>query len=581
MNDNNNGSSLSFVDIIKTTKPSKILFFSASVLSLLGCVISLTVPLLIERLIDQLKSNIDIKLIVWIIAFSLLESVASSISQFLLSVSAEKVIFNLREALWNKTLQLPMKYYQKNKSEELVSRLTNDTTTVASIVTDEMVDLISSFFTLCVSIVILLFLDIPMTLALIIVIPLSLFIIIPFGKRFGEIAYKSQDRISELTMFSSQILRNIKIVKSFGAETKELQSGKDKFYSLYKLGVKSSILNAVIGPFLGTFGFLLLISVVGLGALRVSNGDISIGKLVAFIIYLFQVIAPFININMFFTSYQEAKGSLKRIFEILNEDVEPDHFLTNSVKNKNSFNTLILSHITFSYHEEQVLKDISFHVNKGEIVALIGESGAGKSTIFNLIERFYEPQSGEMYLDHVSFREVEPGLWRQSFSYVPQDSQLFDGTVKDNITYGLSSVTEEEIVHAAKLANAHDFILALPDGYGSEIGEYGNRLSSGQKQRIAIARAFLRKPDFILMDESTANLDSESEYLLQDSLKHLSEHVGVILIAHRLSTIMNTDRILVLENGKITGDGKHETLYQTNAYYRNLIQHQGLNKNQS
>jgi len=581
MNDNNNGSSLSFVDIIKTTKPSKILFFSASVLSLLGCVISLTVPLLIERLIDQLKSNIDIKLIVWIIAFSLLESVASSISQFLLSVSAEKVIFNLREALWNKTLQLPMKYYQKNKSEELVSRLTNDTTTVASIVTDEMVDLISSFFTLCVSIVILLFLDIPMTLALIIVVPLSLFIIIPFGKRFGEIAYKSQDRISELTMFSSQILRNIKIVKSFGAETKELQSGKDKFYSLYKLGVKSSILNAVIGPFLGTFGFLLLISVVGLGALRVSNGDISIGKLVAFIIYLFQVIAPFININMFFTSYQEAKGSLKRIFEILNEDVEPDHFLTNSVKNKNSFNTLILSHITFSYHEEQVLKDISFHVNKGEIVALIGESGAGKSTIFNHIERFYEPQSGEMYLDHVSFREVEPGLWRQSFSYVPQDSQLFDGTVKDNITYGLSSVTEEEIVHAAKLANAHDFILALPDGYGSEIGEYGNRLSSGQKQRIAIARAFLRKPDFILMDESTANLDSESEYLLQDSLKHLSEHVGVILIAHRLSTIMNTDRILVLENGKITGDGKHETLYQTNAYYRNLIQHQGLNKNQS
>ncbi|AEP00554.1 ABC transporter ATP-binding protein [Heyndrickxia coagulans] len=581
MNDNNNGSSLSFVDIIKTTKPSKILFFSASVLSLLGCVISLTVPLLIERLIDQLKSNIDIKLIVWIIAFSLLESVASSISQFLLSVSAEKVIFNLREALWNKTLQLPMKYYQKNKSEELVSRLTNDTTTVASIVTDEMVDLISSFFTLCVSIVILLFLDIPMTLALIIVVPLSLFIIIPFGKRFGEIAYKSQDRISELTMFSSQILRNIKIVKSFGAETKELQSGKDKFYSLYKLGVKSSILNAVIGPFLGTFGFLLLISVVGLGALRVSNGDISIGKLVAFIIYLFQVIAPFININMFFTSYQEAKGSLKRIFEILNEDVEPDHFLTNSVKNKNSFNTLILSHITFSYHEEQVLKDISFHVNKGEIVALIGESGAGKSTIFNLIERFYEPQSGEMYLDHVSFREVEPGLWRQSFSYVPQDSQLFDGTVKDNITYGLSSVTEEEIVHAAKLANAHDFILALPDGYGSEIGEYGNRLSSGQKQRIAIARAFLRKPDFILMDESTANLDSESEYLLQDSLKHLSEHVGVILIAHRLSTIMNTDRILVLENGKITGDGSHETLYQTNAYYRNLIQHQGLNKNQA
>lgn len=302
MNDNSNGSSLSFVDIIKTTKPSKILFFSASVLSLLGCVISLTVPLLIERLIDQLKSNIDIKLIVWIIAFSLLESVASSISQFLLSVSAEKVIFNLREALWNKTLQLPMKYYQKNKSEELVSRLTNDTTTVASIVTDEMVDLISSFFTLCVSIVILLFLDIPMTLALIIVVPLSLFIIIPFGKRFGEIAYKSQDRISELTMFSSQILRNIKIVKSFGAETKELQSGKDKFYSLYKLGVKSSILNAVIGPFLGTFGFLLLISVVGLGALRVSNGDISIGKLVAFIIYLFQVIAPFINPN-----YESAK----------------------------------------------------------------------------------------------------------------------------------------------------------------------------------------------------------------------------------------------------------------------------------
>ncbi|WMM88993.1 ABC transporter ATP-binding protein [Heyndrickxia coagulans] len=581
MNDNSNGSSLSFVDIIKTTKPSKILFFSASVLSLLGCVISLTVPLLIERLIDQLKSNIDIKLIVWIIVFSLLESVASSISQFLLSVSAEKVIFNLREALWNKTLQLPMKYYQKNKSEELVSRLTNDTTTVASIVTDEMVDLISSFFTLCVSIVILLFLDIPMTLALIIVVPLSLFIMIPFGKHFGEIAYKSQDRISELTMFSSQILRNIKIVKSFGAETKELQSGKDKFYSLYKLGVKSSILNAVIGPFLGTFGFLLLISVVGLGALRVSNGDISIGKLVAFIIYLFQVIAPFININMFFTSYQEAKGSLKRIFEILNEDVEPDRFLTNSVKNKNSFHTLILSHITFSYHEDQVLKDISFHVNKGEIVALIGESGAGKSTIFNLIERFYEPQSGEMYLDHVSFREVEPGLWRQSFSYVPQDSQLFDDTVKDNITYGLSSVTEEEIVHAAKLANAHDFILALPDGYGSEIGEYGNRLSSGQKQRIAIARAFLRKPDFILMDESTANLDSESEYLLQDSLKHLSEHVGVILIAHRLSTIMNTDRILVLENGKITGDGNHETLYQTNAYYRNLIQHQGLNKNQA
>ncbi|MEK4711184.1 ABC transporter ATP-binding protein [Bacillus sp. FSL R10-2780] len=557
----------------KITNPSKIHFISGLVLSIVSSVISLIIPLLIKDIMDELSKGISFGLISQISILLILEIIFSAFSLYLLSKVGEEIVKNLRDKLWEKFLKLPVKYYNDNKSGEMVSRITSDTTAIVNIISSEIVDLITSCITLILSLIILFTLDVPMTLVLILVVPITLFIVIPLGEKVYDLSFQEQNKMSQLTAYLSQTLSEIKLVKSYNTELKEAGNGKKHFEFLYKNGIKRAKINSILTPVLGTFTTLVLIGVIGFGAWRVDQGLISSGELVAFLLYLFQIMSPFIQMNHFLTSFQEAKGSMKRLFDILEEEEEVQVVTKTCI---GSPTQLEFKDVSFGYDEkENVIEDISFKIKKGSLTALVGPSGSGKSTVFSLIERFYDPTNGDILLDDVSYKNIHVEEWRQKFSYVSQDTPIFSGTVRDNILYGKNDkVTDDKLIEIAKFANAHEFIVGLSDGYNTQVGERGNQLSGGQKQRIAIARALMRDADFLLLDEATANLDSDSEKQVQKAINTLIHKQTTFVIAHRLSTIVDADQIIVLEDGRITGFGTHDELLSNHEYYQKVIKQQ-------
>lgn len=557
----------------KITNPSKIHFISGLVLSIVSSVISLIIPLLIKDIMDELSKGISFGLISQISILLILEIIFSAFSLYLLSKVGEEIVKNLRDKLWEKFLKLPVKYYNDNKSGEMVSRITSDTTAIVNIISSEIVDLITSCITLILSLIILFTLDVPMTLVLILVVPITLFIVIPLGEKVYDLSFQEQNKMSQLTAYLSQTLSEIKLVKSYNTELKEAENGKKHFEFLYKNGIKRAKINSILTPVLGTFTTLVLIGVIGFGAWRVDQGLISSGELVAFLLYLFQIMSPFIQMNHFLTSFQEAKGSMKRLFEILEEEEEVQVVTKTCIESPTQ---LEFKDVSFRYDEkENVIEDISFEIKKGSLTALVGPSGSGKSTVFSLIERFYDPTNGDILLDDVSYKNIHVEEWRQKFSYVSQDTPIFSGTIRDNILYGKNDkVTDDKLIEIATFANAHEFIVGLSDGYNTQVGERGNQLSGGQKQRIAIARALMRDADFLLLDEATANLDSDSEKQVQKAINTLIHKQTTFVIAHRLSTIVDADQIIVLEDGRITGFGTHDELLSNHEYYQNVIKQQ-------
>ncbi|MCZ6940859.1 ABC transporter ATP-binding protein [Bacillus mycoides] len=557
----------------KITNPSKIHFISGLVLSIVSSVISLIIPLLIKDIMDELSKGISFGLISQISILLILEIIFSAFSLYLLSKVGEEIVKNLRDKLWGKFLKLPVKYYNDNKSGEMVSRITSDTTAIVNIISSEIVDLITSCITLVLSLIILFTLDVPMTLVLILVVPITLFIVIPLGEKVYDLSFQEQNKMSQLTAYLSQTLSEIKLVKSYNTELKETENGKKHFDFLYSNGIKRAKINSILTPVLGTFTTLVLIGVIGFGAWRVDQGLISSGELVAFLLYLFQIMSPFIQMNHFLTSFQEAKGSMKRLFEILEEEEEFQVVTKTCI---GSPTQLEFKDVSFRYDEkENVIEDISFKIKKGSLTALVGPSGSGKSTVFSLIERFYDPTNGAILLDDVSYKNIHVEEWRDKFSYVSQDTPIFSGTIRDNILYGKNDkVTDDKLIEIATFANAHEFIVGLSDGYNTQVGERGNQLSGGQKQRIAIARALMRDADFLLLDEATANLDSDSEKQVQKAINTLIHKQTTFVIAHRLATIVHADQIIVLEDGRITGFGTHEELLSNHKYYQKVIKQQ-------
>lgn len=559
------------------TNPSKSYFILGLFLSIVSGLFSLVIPLLIRDIMDQFSKGVSFDLLSKLFFFLILGMVFTSFSLYLLSKVGEEIVKNLRDKLWNKLLKLPINYYNKNKSGEMVSRITNDTTVIVNVMTHEIIDLITNCITLILSIAILFTLDIPMTFVLISVVPITLFIVMPLGKRIHDVSFQEQTTMSQLTAYLSQRLSEIKFIKAYNNQLKEIENGKGYFLFLLKCRLKKAKINSILIPIVGLFTHVILIGVIGFGAWRVDQGLISSGELVAFLLYLFQIVTPFVQMNHFITSLEEAKGAMKRLFEILEEQEEQEEQIEIVTENNIILPAeLEFKNVSFGYNENQtILKDVSFKIKKGSLTALVGPSGSGKSTIFSLIERFYNPINGDILLGNQSYKYINLNNWRENFSYVSQDTSIFPGTIKENILYGVNkTITDNEIIEISKLANAHEFIMNFPDGYDTQVGERGNQLSGGQKQRIAIARALIRNTNFLLLDEATANLDSESEKQIQESINSLINKQTTFVIAHRLSTIIKADQIIVLENGNITGIGNHNELMNKNKYYQNVIKQQ-------
>lgn len=336
---------------------------------------------------------------------------------------------------------------------------------------------------------------------------------------------------------------------------------------LFQFGKREAKINAILNPIISIVVMGIIMSIVAYGGYRVSQGTLSAGTLIAFILYLFQVITPVVAFGTFFTSLQKVKGATERIMGILEEPIEE---LTSGEPVTQVNQNLEFESVNFSYSKETpLLEDISFLVKPNETIAFVGPSGSGKSTLFSLIESFYEPKSGKIKYGNVDINNFSLEEWRRKIGYVQQDSMMLSGSIRDNLTFGLDrKITDTELDNVMKLACGMEIIEKLPAKYDSLVGERGSLLSGGERQRIAIARAFLRNPDILLLDEATASLDSHSEKVVQEGLENLMKNRMTLIIAHRLSTVVKADKIVFLDHGKITGIGTHEELLETHKLYR-------------
>ncbi|TGB01651.1 ABC transporter ATP-binding protein [Halobacillus salinus] len=561
-----------FFSFIKGGLPAKWLVFVAIALSLIETAASLVVPLFTRNLVDQLSAgDLSGGVIAFLIATFVIQTISSGFSYYILAYIGESIVAFIRRQLWERILRLPVSYFDEHESGETMSRITQDTNTVKALITNHLVSFLTGIISIIGAVIILLTIDWRMTIIMLVAVPVAFIVVIPLGRMMYRISKKMQDEMADFSANLGRVLSEIRLVKASNAENAEERKGTNGIRELFTYGLKEARIQAVISPFMTTIIMVVLVVLIGYGGVRVASGALSAGSLVAIIIYMFQIVVPFSQMATFLTAFQKAMGATERIQYLLGRDTEAD-------KQPHAFEkgSLRFEDVSFGYQADApILKNVSFSVNPGETVAFVGPSGAGKTTIFSLIERFYSPSEGTITMAGTPLEKVSLSDWRQSIGYVSQESPIMAGTIRDNIVYGLDQeISELQMEAALRQANAHDFVMALPEQMDTTVGERGVKLSGGQRQRIAIARALLRDPAILLLDEATSNLDSESEAAVQDALKTLMEGRTTFIIAHRLSTVVEADKMIVIEAGRVTGQGPHEELYRSNATYQQLVNQQ-------
>ncbi|MCY9189902.1 ABC transporter ATP-binding protein [Bacillus mojavensis] len=563
-----------FFALVKQTNPSYGKLAFALILSIVTTLVSLLIPLLTKQLVDGFSmsalSGTQIGLIALVF---LIQAALSAYATYALNYSGQKIISGLRDLLWKKLIKLPVSYFDTNASGETVSRVTNDTMVVKELITSHISGFITGIISVIGSLTILFIMNWKLTLLVLVVVPLAALILVPIGQKMFSISRETQDETARFTGLLNQILPEIRLVKASNAEEVEYKRGKLGISSLFQLGVREAKVQSLVGPLISLVLMAALVAVIGYGGMQVSSGELTAGALVAFILYLFQIIMPMGQITTFFTQLQKSIGATERMIEILAEE-EEDTVTGNQIDNAHL--PIRLDHVSFGYNAEQlILKDISAVIEAGKVTAIVGPSGGGKTTLFKLLERFYSPTEGTIRLGDEPVDTYSLESWRQHIGYVSQESPLMSGTIRDNICYGLErEVTDADIEKAAEMAYALNFIKELPNQLDTEVGERGIMLSGGQRQRIAIARALLRDPSILMLDEATSSLDSQSEKSVQQALEVLMEGRTTIVIAHRLSTVVDADQLLFVEKGEITGRGTHHELMASHDLYRDFAEQQ-------
>ncbi|KEZ48303.1 ABC transporter ATP-binding protein [Metabacillus indicus] len=571
-----------FYELIRDTKPSKARMAAAGILSVISTLAGLVIPLFTKNLIDDFSfESIGAFHILLLLSAFVAQAITSGISIYLLNYVGQHVVAKLRERLWKKHIHLPVSFYDQHKTGEMISRMTNDTAILKGLITDHITNFFTGIIAIIGSFGILLYLDWQMTLIMLALIPLSILILLPLGRKMYKVSKGLQDETARFTSLLSEVLSHVRLVKSSNAETKEYESGKEGAFRLFTFGLSEAKIHALIGPLISFVIMSLLVIILGYGGLRVQSGAISSGDLVAFILYLFQIVIPMTQFTAFFTQLQKAMGASERMIEILGEEEES---LSAGKEVKSIAKPIIFQEVDFAYKNDPILTKVALEIEPGKTTAIVGPSGSGKTTLFSLMERYYKPTGGAIILGENRIEEFSLQSWREQIGYVPQESPITSGTVKENICYGLTrEPKDEEIIRAAEMAYAHQFIEEFPEGYHTQVGERGVKLSGGQRQRIGIARALLRDPKLLLLDEATSSLDSHSEIVVQKALGNLMMGRTTLVIAHRLSTVIDADKIIFLDKGKVTGSGTHEQLLESHAMYREFavqqlkLQNIGLN----
>lgn len=564
-----------FISLVLSTNIPKITLIFGLIGSIITMLVGLAIPLLTKELVDGFSVEaLSTALIIIIFVVFILQAVVDGVSTYLLAAVGQKIVARLREIMWFKLIRLPVSFFDKHASGESVSRVVNDTGIVKNLISQHFPQFITGLITIIGSLVILLIMDWKMTLLMLIAIPVTFAIMMPLGRRMAKVSKGLQDETATFTGEIQQTLGEVRLMKSSTAEQVEEAKGLKGIKKMYDYGLKEAKIFALIGPFMQTVMMVVIVVIIGYGGIRVAEGSMSTGSLVAFLLYLFQIIFPVTSFAMFFTELQKGKGATERIIEILEVEEETGQ---DGLEMDISNQQMHVSNVSFSYEDELVIENISFDARPGEKIAFAGPSGGGKTTLFGLIERYYEPTNGEIRIGDMPIKKLSLNSWRGQIGYVSQESAMMAGTIRENLSYGLNdaeTIPESRLWEVAKMAYADQFIKAFPEGLDTKVGERGVKLSGGQRQRINIARAFLRDPKILMLDEATASLDSQSEHAVQGALTRLMEGRTTFVIAHRLSTIVDADKIIFIEKGQITGSGTHKELTENHALYREFAQQQ-------
>ncbi|MED0673566.1 ABC transporter ATP-binding protein [Aneurinibacillus aneurinilyticus] len=492
-------------------------------------------------------------------------------NSYLSSIAISKVTRDLRVKLFEKILGLPTPKFLKYHSGDLLSRLTSDINNVAGLVGNNLLQMFKLPITAVAVFIYLLKVNWQLSVVCLLIGPAFLLIGGFFGFLLKKISRDIYDELAKVNSFLNDILSGHEIVRSFILEQVFLKKFIGQSNNVLSLQLKQAKLSSIMRAGSSSAGAIAYLLNLGLGAFLVAKGALSIGSLLAFVSLMHYLIYPFTGMVSTWISFQQSVSAWDRILQILDSPGETRN-LPEYIPHKEGVHSIHFRNLCFSYDgEKNVIENFNLSIPAGKIIALVGPSGAGKSTLFKLFLGLYQPTSGSIHLDSQSIKTLSPSALRSSIAYVPQESYLFSGTIRENLLYGRANTTEEELIKAAKIANAHEFIMSLPDKYDTEIGERGVKLSGGQKQRISIARAVLKNSSILLLDEATSALDNESEYIIQESLDRLMESRTTLVIAHRLSTIKNADCIIVMDKGQIVAQGRHNYLLKHNDLYARLF----------
>ncbi len=564
----------SYKRLLKLLSPYKKALILGAVCLIVASLTNLAVPLYIKKLVDvvMVEKNMALmnSLTLSIAGLFLIQLLFSTAHNYLFDLTEKRAITDFRIKLFRHLHTLSLSFFVKRRTGEIVSRMTNDITTIENIVTDLPATLLQQSIRLFGGIIIITYMNWKLTGLILVLAPVLVLFARTFGRKLKKLSTEIQDKLAVSTTILEENISCIQIVKSFVREKLENERFDSALEDSFQSAKKRIIISSFFGPSIGFIAFSTSLILLWYGGREVILGAISPGELIAFILYATIIAGPMGSFARLYARVQEGIGASKRVFEILDTEGEVRN-LPGAKPLPRIEGKVEIDNVHFHYREDQeVLRGINFTVEPGQTVALVGPSGAGKSTLVQLLHRFYDPVAGEIRIDGIPLKSVQLSSYWQQIGIVPQETILFGGTIRENIEYAKAGCAQEEIVEAAKAANAHNFIMECPDGYETIVGEKGIRLSAGQRQRIAIARAILKDPRILILDEATSALDNESELLIQDALERLMEGRTSFIIAHRLSTIHNAGCIIVLDKGQLVESGNHAQLMEQQGLYHKL-----------
>jgi ATP-binding cassette, subfamily B, putative efflux pump len=572
---------------IKFVKPYRLQIVGTFFIGIIKFAIPLLIPILIKYVIDDIiGKDLTIhektsKLFLWMAVmlgiFVIVRPPVEYFRQYFAQWTASKILYDIRDRLFTHLQKLSFKFYSNTRVGEVISRVINDVEQTKDFVITGLMNVWLDTSTIIIAISIMFRLNVKLTLVSLVVFP---FYVISVKYFFGNLRKFTRNRsqaLAEVQGYLHERVQGMPVIKSFAIEDHEQKQFSKRNSNFLEKALTHTRWTAKSFAVVNTITDVAPLIIIGFAGYQAIHHDLSVGTMAAFIAYIDNLYSPLRRLVNSGTTLTQAFASMDRVFELMDEkyDIDDD---PNAIECENVIGNIRFDHVSFAYDlkEEPVLKDIDLDIQVGETIALVGMSGGGKSSLVSLIPRFYDVTEGAILLDGTDIRQFKVRSLRDKIGMVLQDSILFSESIRANILLGKPGATEEEVYEAAKAANAHDFILNLPNGYETQVGERGVKLSGGQKQRIAIARVFLKNPPILALDEATSALDLESEHLIQEALEKLAKDRTTFIVAHRLSTITHADRIILIEHGRIVEMGKHEDLMEIKGHYFDLFQVQQL-----